>query len=241
MPFLKVSWRTWRPLGSMVARCSPVLLEKSKAIRRPLGDQSESWLGVWVSRCWCVPSGLAAQILKSPSLGSNRVKVIRPLAGRCPGWCPPAAAGAALPSTARAMARAISGSLVRISASPQTRRLCVGHRGLVSLSSPLLPATRILTGQTRANAPLRCRSRSRPVQETVFSRCRLWTGSAGPGAGLVMAVTPIAGRRSGRSLTGVGWFRCIVISSVVWPGFVNIEHAMPIAATDARRGTSGLA
>ena len=86
MPFLKVSWRTWRPLGSIVARCSPVLLKKSKAIRRPLGDQSESALGVWVSRCWCVPSGLAAQILKSPSLGSNRVKVIRPLAGRCPGW-----------------------------------------------------------------------------------------------------------------------------------------------------------
>ncbi len=82
MPFLKVSWRTWRPLGSMVARCSPVLLKKSKAIRRPLGDQSLSWLGVWVSRCWCVPSGLAAQILKSPSLGSNRVKVIRPFSRR---------------------------------------------------------------------------------------------------------------------------------------------------------------
>jgi hypothetical protein len=110
----KVSWRTWRPLGSMVAMWTPVSSAKSKAILRPSGDQSEKKLGTWVRRRWWVPSGLAAQMLRSPSSGSNRPKVIRPLMGRSP-----AAVGTALPSTASAMARVIIGSLERISVSLQ--------------------------------------------------------------------------------------------------------------------------
>jgi hypothetical protein len=53
----------------MVAMWTPVSSAKSKAILRPSGDQSEKKLGTWVSRrCW-VPSGLAAQMLKSPRAG----------------------------------------------------------------------------------------------------------------------------------------------------------------------------
>jgi hypothetical protein len=52
IPSPKVSWRTWRPLGSMVAMWTPVSSTKSKAIRRPSGDQSEKKLGTWVSRRW---------------------------------------------------------------------------------------------------------------------------------------------------------------------------------------------
>jgi hypothetical protein len=83
-----------------------------KVIQRPSGDQSEKKLGTWVSRRWWVPSGLAAQMLKSPSSGSNRPKLIRPLTDRSP-----AAAGMAPPSMASAMATAISNSLERFSAS----------------------------------------------------------------------------------------------------------------------------
>jgi hypothetical protein len=47
----------------MVAMWTPVSSAKSKAMRRPSGDQSEKKLGTWVSRCWWLPSGLAAQML----------------------------------------------------------------------------------------------------------------------------------------------------------------------------------
>ena len=160
MPFLKVSWRTWRPLGSMVARCSPVLLKKSKAIRRPLGDQSLSWLGVWVSRCWCVPSGLAAQILKSPSWGSNRVKVIRPLAG-APGLPPSTTDPPRAPGPARAT---FPGRASAAGPAPSNRAACAG-RGDADAGAAAVPAS-TRQAATQLGTPSAATSR-RPLSATM--------------------------------------------------------------------------
>jgi len=86
----------------MVAMWTPVSSAKSKAILCPSGDQSEKKLGMWVRRFWWVPSGLAAQMLKSPSAESKRPKVIRPFSGRSL-----AAAGSAPPR--RSIPRGVGG------------------------------------------------------------------------------------------------------------------------------------
>jgi hypothetical protein len=54
-----------------------------------------------------------------------------------------------------------------------------------------------ISATVRRSRYQRLRSRSRPVQEIVFSRCRLWAGSAEPGPGPVTAATPVSGRPPG--------------------------------------------
>lgn len=65
--------------------CTAVSSTKSNAILRPSGDQYEKKLGTRVSRRWCVPSGLAAQMLKSPSWiepSERDLTVLRPFGRR---------------------------------------------------------------------------------------------------------------------------------------------------------------
>ena len=49
-----------------------------------------------------------------------------------------------------------------------------------------------------------------------------WTRSAEPGPGLAVAAVSGAGRWPGRSLSGVGGFRCIAGSLVAWPGLAGL-------------------
>ncbi|HWL96227.1 MAG TPA: hypothetical protein VNP20_02725 [Nocardioidaceae bacterium] len=64
-----MSRRLWEPSARTIQRSvwkpgsSGNCVEALKAILCPSGDQSEKKLGTWMSRRWCVPSGLAAQIV----------------------------------------------------------------------------------------------------------------------------------------------------------------------------------